>query len=100
MVTKQAKTGSKNATWRDVAKMDFKPWTLDKRLPPGELFPTREGWEEMGFTARVAYATMLRTKEQLMEGMPPLKTLKDLIYNLEHHREGLKVCMSMMSAHT
>jgi hypothetical protein len=56
----RAKPKGKLATARDVAKLDWSPWKRDPEMNSGEMFPSRKTTDDLGVTARIAYAIMLR----------------------------------------
>jgi hypothetical protein len=64
MLVPKRKRRASLASIREYAKADFKPWPRE----PGEsLFPSNEQMCEAAAAARMAYAIMLKTKEELIE---------------------------------
>jgi hypothetical protein len=61
------KSRGKPATWRDIAKLDFTPLTRTADMKPNELIPADATLQSCGVPARLAYAVMLRTREELIE---------------------------------
>jgi len=57
-LVRKRKPTRKLATMRDYAKIDFKPWKPDES---GQLVPSAKTMYSLGVTARLAFATVLRT---------------------------------------
>ena len=91
-LVKTRKRAAKPATMRDYAKIDFEPWK-DERRKPGEKFPpTPETLDNCGVSARLAYVTMLRTKDELI-GMfdeLPIEVIDEMMTGFQVTAEQLK----------
>jgi hypothetical protein len=57
----------KLATYRDLAAMDFKAWKRPRGMKPGQLIPSDTDFQRCGVSARLAYAIMLRTRDELID---------------------------------
>jgi hypothetical protein len=87
---------SKPATMRDYAKVDFKAW----KNPEGKLIPSDKTLARFGIPARLAYATMLRTKDELIDGMGrlPIVALDELLTHLSTAERDLKEIAGMIES--
>jgi hypothetical protein len=60
------KTRGKLATMSDYAKAEFKPWKREPGMGKDELLPSDEALTSFGVSCRIAYAIMLRSREELI----------------------------------
>ncbi len=66
--TKESGKGKgKLATERDYAKIDWKPWKREKGMRKGELLPNAGSFERCYVPARIAYATNLMDRKDLID---------------------------------
>src|SRR5262249_45812893 len=56
-------------TLRDYAKVRWEPWQRTPKMHPAELLPRSKQWNDVGITARMAYALMLLSRDQLIESI-------------------------------
>jgi hypothetical protein len=82
----------KRATMSDYAKIDFKPWKREPGMGKDELFPSDEALTHLGVSCRIAYATMLMTREDLiaMHGKLDPAVADQMMANLSDATERLK----------
>src|ERR1700688_4477963 len=82
----------KRATMSDYAKIDFKPWKREPGMGKTELFPSDEALTSLGVSSRIAHATMLMTREDLiaMHGKLDHAHVDKMMANLADATERLK----------
>jgi hypothetical protein len=92
------KPRGKLATWRGIAKVDFKPWTRTPDMQPTELIPSNATLQSCALPARMAYAIMLRTKEQLIEmhGKVEHEDIDNMMDDLSNTAEKLKSIVAIL----
>jgi hypothetical protein len=90
----------KPATMSDYAKVDFKPWNREPGMGKTELFPSDEALTNLGVSYRIAYATMLMTREDLiaMHGSLDPAVADQMMANLSDATERLKEIAHMTEA--
>jgi hypothetical protein len=90
--------GGKPATLDDYAKIDFKPWKNSPGMRKGELFPSNEFLANLGVSCRLAYAIMLRNRDELIAsyGMVEERHADELMRNLFDTSEQLKAVREMV----
>jgi hypothetical protein len=83
------------ASLKEFAAVEFKPWAPQ---PDGKMLPSTEVMNQIGISARLAYAIMLRTKEQLMDMRKEIgdKTLNKLMSGLQADQEIAKELLTLM----
>ena len=92
------KSRGKPATMRDYAKIDFSPWTREPGMKKNELFPSDEKVNRLAVSCRIAYATMLKSREDLiaMHGKANHGLIDEFVANLVDTAERLKVLTEMV----
>jgi hypothetical protein len=100
-LVRRRKVKGKLATARDYAKAaHWKPWTRDPDMEPGELFPSQEITHDLGIGARLAYAIMLKSPEELIEMHKSVEheTMDEMMAHLSQTEENLKSLASMVKS--
>jgi hypothetical protein len=90
----------KRATMSDYAKIDFKPWKREPGMGKTELFPSDKALAHLGVSCRIAHATMLMTREDLiaMHGKLDHAITDQMMANLSDATERLKEIAHMTEA--
>jgi hypothetical protein len=103
-LVKRRKPRGEPATLKDWARVEFTPLAPDKDRNPKETFPPTDATLlSCGFPARMAYATMLRTKEELIDGFNKLdgEDIDKTLTCMAEAAETLKAIVYVLdSAHT
>jgi hypothetical protein len=94
---KPARKRSKFASLKDFAAVEFQPWT---RRPDGKMLPSAELMKQIGISARLAYAILLRTKAELMDMRKQVgdEALDEVMNGMQADREAAKELVKMMEA--
>jgi hypothetical protein len=89
---------SKLATADDYRNVDWKPWKRPSSLKPGALLPRRSDWDEIGITARMAYAAMLMSREALIKSAIEAddEVMDEILSRLTTSREKLHQIVTMI----
>lgn len=97
IVRERAKRG-RLATMRDYATADFKPWTREPGMAPGELVPSAEIMDGFGVSCRMAYGIMLQSRETLiaLHSKVDHDATDSLMANLLNTSERLKEIVQMV----
>jgi hypothetical protein len=94
LVAKRPRKG-KLATEADIAKLDWKPW---KQPRDGKLIPSDLDFARCGVPARMAFAVMLRTRDDLIGSHSKVEhTIVDkMMANFAETAEWLKSIVAMI----
>jgi hypothetical protein len=94
---RRKKTKRKIVTARDYRNMDWQPRPRSPDLEPGQLLPRRTDWDHVGITARMAYATMLQTRPELIASVQDVgqDAINDLLFRLAEAKESLLGVVAM-----
>jgi hypothetical protein len=89
-----------SGTLEDYAAIDWKPWTRDPSLGPTGLYPPREATDRHGVNCRLAYALMLRSRDELIASHGELEheLVDKLMANLLETGEWLKAMAEMVES--
>ena len=92
------KRHGKPATMRDYATIDFSPWTREPGMKKNELLPSDETVNRLAVSCRIAYATMLKSREDLiaMHGKANHELVDELMADLADTAERLKELAEMV----
>jgi hypothetical protein len=90
----------KRATMSDYARIDFKPWKREPDMGKTELFPSDEALTSLGVSGRIAYAIMLKSREDLIASHGKLDhaVVDQMMANLSDATERLKEIAHMVEA--
>lgn len=85
-------------TLHSMAKLDFKPWTRTADMKPDELIPRFDVWTHYGVIARLAYAIMLRSREELIGAYRNLEqeAINETMENLDSTIGDLSATIGML----
>ena len=97
LVRKRKRRG-RLATMRDYARVNFEPWSRDADMHPDELIPSDKTLTRCGIPARLAYAIMLRTKNDLVDMFDKveLEHIDAMMTSLVDSAETLKAVVSIL----
>jgi hypothetical protein len=97
LVQKRRRRG-KLATLRAYAKANFDPWQRDRDMNSKELLPSNQTLLNCGVPARIAYAMMLKSKEELIEMFDKLELedIDSMMASIVESAETLKAIASML----
>lgn len=92
------KARGKKATFNDYAKVTWEPWTREPDMKPGELLPKNETLLSCGPEARMAYAVMLMTRDDLiaMHGKVDHDHVDKMVASFAETAETLKAIVLML----
>jgi hypothetical protein len=99
LVPRRKRTG-KRLTERDFAKQDWEPWVPPKGQEPGKLVPTNDDMQRLVVTCRIAYLTMLKSRDELIALHTKMKhnLVDELMADLAATCEQLKSLAMMTDA--
>jgi hypothetical protein len=83
---------------RDYATIDFSPWTREPGMKKDELLPSDKMVNRLTVSCRIAYATMLKSREDLiaMHGKTNHELVDEFMANLADTAERLKELTHMV----
>jgi hypothetical protein len=99
-LVQKRKSSGKRATMSDYAKINFEPWVRDPDMHPNALIPADDVLTNCGVPARLAYATMLQTKEHLagMFDKIEIECIDNMIASYAEAAETLKAITFILEA--